>query len=266
VLLATPHSLHWKQVIRAAEAGKHVFCEKPFTLSVDTARQAMQACARHKVVLGVGHNRRYMPGVRHIKSLVDNGELGKVIHVEANYSGSIEGRYPPGHWRVQPDEIPAAGLTPMGLHMVDSLTWILGPIARLVGVTKHQVVSYAIHDTCAVMFELASGATGHFASNFACAMAAGLRIYGTKANVEARDNFAEVMLVPADPNATRTVTRYPFDDSLAQELSALADACAGIAPFPIPPAEAARNIAVLEAIKQSAATGNSWVSVPQAIH
>jgi predicted dehydrogenase len=263
VLLATPHSLHWQQIVRAAQAGKHVFCEKPFTLSVETAGAAMRACEQAGVVLGVGHNRRYMPGARAMKAMIDAGEIGRILHVEANYSGNIEGRYPPDHWRVRQDEVPAGATTPMGLHMVDTLTWMLGPIARLVAVTKHQALSYTLDDTCAVLFELQSGATGLFASHLACPSTSQLRIFGTQANLEARDNFAEVLVVPVDVSAPRTVHRYPLDDSLPQELGALADACAGKSAFPVRPIEALRNVAVLEAIQQSAKAKSAWVHVAQ---
>src|SRR5688572_3561210 len=64
VMLATPHSTHSGQIVQAAKAGKHVFCEKPFTLNVESGRTAMEACERAKVVLAVGHNRRYLPGAR----------------------------------------------------------------------------------------------------------------------------------------------------------------------------------------------------------
>ncbi len=263
VLLATPHSLHAGQIIAAAKARKHVFCEKPFTLTVASGAEAIAACERHKVVLGVGHNRRYMPGARLIKQRVDAGELGTILHVEANYSSNLEGRYPAGHWRRDPAEIPCAGLTPMGLHMVDTLTWVLGPIRRLVAIAKHRALSIPLDDTCASLFELQSGATGTLGTHLACGITANLRIYGSKANVDARDNFADVWIEPTDPAQPRMHHRFTVDDSLPREIEAFADACAGSAAFPVKPAEALRNIAVLEAMRTSAAEDNRWVDVAQ---
>ena len=263
VLLATPHSLHWTQIIEAANAGKHVFCEKPFTLDVETASRAMYACEDRGVVLAIGHNRRYLPGARLPKSLVDTGEAGTIVHVEANYSGSVEGRYPPGHWRVTQSELPAAGMTPMGLHMVDMIGWILGPIARLAAITRHRIISYPLDDTCAALFELTSGPTGQIASHLACALAASIRIYGTKANIEARNNFTEVRIDPANPAAASIQHRFSVDESLIFGLRALADACEGIAAFPVHPIEALRNVAVLQAIGESARARGQWVDVRQ---
>ncbi len=263
VMLATPHSLHCTQIIAAAEAGKHVFCEKPFTLSVETASKAIRACEKAKVVLAVGHNRRFLPGPRRMKAMIDAGELGTIIHVDAHYSGNIEGRYPKEHWRVQQSEIPAGSTTPMGLHVVDTLTWLLGPVARLVAITKHQALSYPLDDTCAALFELNSGVTGQYSAHLAVAMSSMLKVYGTKANLECRNAFSELTIEPTDATKPREFIRYTHDDSLQQEVAALADAAAGGAPYPIKPLEALRNIGVLEAILKSAASGNAWVSVAQ---
>ncbi|OFZ96721.1 MAG: hypothetical protein A3H35_07950 [Betaproteobacteria bacterium RIFCSPLOWO2_02_FULL_62_17] len=263
VMLATPHSLHWKQIIQAAEAGKHVFCEKPFTLSVETASKAMRACEKAKVVLAIGHNRRFLPGPRRMKAMIDAGELGTIIHVDAHYSGNIEGRYPKEHWRVQQSEIPAGSTTPMGLHVVDTLTWLLGPVARLAAITKHQALSYPLDDTCAALFELNSGVTGQYGAHLAVSMSSMLKIYGTRANIESRNAFSELTIEPADATKPREFLRYTHDDSLQQEVAALADAAAGGTPYPVKPVEALRNIAVLEAIMKSAASGNAWVQVAQ---
>jgi predicted dehydrogenase len=265
VMLATPHSLHWTQIIAAAEAGKHVFCEKPFTLSVETASKAIRACEKAKVVLAVGHNRRFLPGPRRMKAMIDAGELGTIIHVDAHYSGNIEGRYPKEHWRVQQSEIPAGSTTPMGLHVVDTLTWLLGPVARLVAITKHQALSYPLDDTCAALFELNSGVTGQYSAHLAVAMSSMLKVYGTKANLECRNAFSELTIEPTDATKPREFIRYTHDDSLQQEVAALADAAAGGTPYPIKPLEALRNIGVLEAIMKSAASGNAWVSVAQGL-
>jgi predicted dehydrogenase len=263
VLLATPHSLHWRQIIAAAQAGKHVFCEKPLTLDVETASRAWHACEDAGVVLAVGHNRRYLPGARLLKSLVESGMTGRVVHVEADYSGSVEGRYPPGHWRVTQSELPAAGMTPMGLHMVDMIGWLLGPIVRLTAMTRHQVISYPLDDTCAAMFELGSGASGQIASHLSCVPAASIRLYGTRANIEARGNFTEVRIDPADPKESSIQHRFTHDGSLEFGIRALADACEGKADFPVRPIEALRNIAVLEAIVRSVRDGGHWTDVRQ---
>jgi predicted dehydrogenase len=83
VVLATPHSLHVPQTIAAAQAGKHVFCEKPFALTGAEAREAVDAVQKAGVTLGLGYNRRWHPEMTKLRNMIDSGELGVILHVEA---------------------------------------------------------------------------------------------------------------------------------------------------------------------------------------
>ena len=74
VVLATPHTRHRAQVEAAAAAGKHVFCEKPFALTVEDAKAAIAACRKAGVALGVGHNRRLWPSMVKLKEVVSSAE------------------------------------------------------------------------------------------------------------------------------------------------------------------------------------------------
>jgi predicted dehydrogenase len=261
VVLATPHSLHWTQAIAAARAKKHVFVEKPFTLTVATGSEAIQACERNGVVLAVGHNRRFSQAARMMKSMIDGGECGQILHVEANYSGPGGFRLQPGQWRAKRDEAPGGGLTPMALHLVDTLTWLLGPMSRLAAISKRQAIAVEIDDTTSVQFELESGVTGHLGTLMATAMTSYLRIYGTNASIEARENFKELTIEPVDPSRPITRHRFNIDETVQDELRAFAAACAGGAPYPVRPAEALRNVAVVEAIKKSSESGSVWTPV-----
>lgn len=261
VLLATPHSTHWQQIITAAAAGKHVFVEKPMTLTVATGIQAVQACAAAKVTLGIGHNRRYSRVARMMKAMLDQGACGKVLHVEGNYSSPGGTRYVATQWRAQRDECPAGGIAPMGLHIIDTMTWLLGPVARLASLGKRQVLEVAIDDTSASLFELHSGVTGSLGCIFASPMTSYLRIYGTRANIEARDDFKELIIEPLDPKEPVTRHRFAVDDTLQAELRAFAAACAEQTPFPVRPEEALHNVAVMEAIAASADANGAWVAI-----
>src|SRR5262249_43062435 len=79
VVLATPHTKHRQQVEAAAAAGKHVFCEKPFALTVADAKAAIAACRKAGVALGVGHNRRLWPSMVKLKEVVSSAEFGTVM-------------------------------------------------------------------------------------------------------------------------------------------------------------------------------------------
>jgi predicted dehydrogenase len=259
VVLATPHSQHASQVIAAARAGKHVFVEKPLALDVASAQQAANACRESERVLAVGHNRRFTPGARKVRELV--ARCGKIIHVEAHYSGDLMMRLPAGHWRLRRAEMPAAGMAPMGLHMVDTVQWLLGPIARVAAIVKRQAEwtnGADVDDTCAALFELESGATGSLASHLAVPLTADLRLYGTQAKLEARGNFVTVIIFPSQ--GKEESWRFDADDSVARELAAFADACAGRGPYPVTVDEAIRNVAVMQAIQASSDADGAWIT------
>src|ERR1051325_4566399 len=76
VVLCTPHTLHTEQIIKAASAKKHVFCEKPLSLSRADVLRAVEAVSRNKVVLAVGHEKRFEPPIEEAMRLVKSGELG----------------------------------------------------------------------------------------------------------------------------------------------------------------------------------------------
>ena len=97
VVIANTNSLHAEYAIRAAQAGKHVFVEKPMALTARDARETVEACRRADVVLSVGFNWRFHPASIELKRLAGSEALGTILHVEGNYSGPSGYRRPPGH-------------------------------------------------------------------------------------------------------------------------------------------------------------------------
>ncbi|HVJ10568.1 MAG TPA: Gfo/Idh/MocA family oxidoreductase, partial [Burkholderiales bacterium] len=86
VVLCTPHTLHTEQIVAAASAKKHVFCEKPLSLSRADVLRAVKACNDNEVVLAVGHEKRFEPPVQELVRIAKAGELGTLLQVEANFS------------------------------------------------------------------------------------------------------------------------------------------------------------------------------------
>ena len=135
VLIATPHTTHADLVVEASEAGKHVFVDKPFTLTVAEAKRAIKAAEAAGIVLQVGHNRRRQPANRRIKDMIENGDLGMIHYAEANLSYP-KGLNPRTGWRGDPAESPAGGMTGLGVHMADNLNYLLGKPARVAAFSK----------------------------------------------------------------------------------------------------------------------------------
>ena len=82
VVLATPHSMHASQVIAAAKAGKHVFCEKPFALTKAHAEAAVAATTKAGVTLGLGYNRRFHPEMTKLRNQIRSGDLEARVPVQ----------------------------------------------------------------------------------------------------------------------------------------------------------------------------------------
>ena len=130
VVLATPHSLHVDQIVAAAAAGKPVWCEKPLALTLTQAERAVAACRKAGVVLALGNNKRCFPSMTALRRVVSEGSIGEVLHIEAHFCNEHSTRVVAGGWRDDPNESPGGGLTGAGLHLIDALVSLGGPIAR----------------------------------------------------------------------------------------------------------------------------------------
>src|SRR5258706_1632901 len=163
VVLATPHSLHREQAIAAAQAGKHVFCEKPLALHLADAQAMLAACRDAGVVLAVGHNRRFWPAMQALKRIVDSGDLGELLHVEGDNSNENSNRVT-GGWRTLEAECPGGGFTRAGLHALDAMIMLCGPVRRV----SAQLLKFREQipplDAMSALYEFASGTSGTLAT------------------------------------------------------------------------------------------------------
>ena len=252
VILTTPHSLHAEHIVRAAEAGKHVFVEKPLALTATSARRAVGACENANVVLAVGHNRRFSAAAQRLKAMWEAGAFGVVLHLEANFSAPGGLSYVTGQWRANRVESPAGAIAGLGVHMIDLLCWLAGPVERLTARATRRAVPVDIDDATSALLDFASGATGYLGSLFACPYTSFLNVYGTRANAFAAVDANVLEIVR--PGGEREACDIAPVDTLRAELEEFADACAdGGRTFRVRPAEAVHNVAVMEAIAVSAA-------------
>lgn len=252
VILTTPHSLHGEHVRMAAQAGKHVFVEKPFTLSSEDGRKAAEACRVAGVALAVGHNRRFSAGAEWLKGLVASGAFGTVLHVESNFSSPGALSYTPDRWRASRTESPGGGIAGLGIHMIDLMCAMFGPVERVNAQATRRAVSVDMDDTTSAILRFASGPTGYLGTFFACPYTTSVTIYGTNANASIDLDADRGWLMPAGGKAVESMS---FDriDTLRVELEEFADQCQGRAAFRVDPEEAIHNVEIMEAIVASAA-------------
>src|SRR3954468_24351559 len=130
-VLATPVSGHVQQIEAGAAAGKHVYCEKPFTFTKKEAEQALDALKKAKRVVGIGYNRRFHPDIIKRHDRIKAGELGTIEHIEASMTYPNALFLPPTAWRQNKAEAPLGGLAPMGVHAIDAMIYLTGAIEQV---------------------------------------------------------------------------------------------------------------------------------------
>jgi predicted dehydrogenase len=247
VVLATPHSLHCEQIIAVAKAGKAVFCEKPLTLTKAEAVRAIETCHEAGVVLGIGTDKRFFPSVRELVRLVKGGELGRILHLEAHFSNEVAGTF--SEWRYSLEESPAGGMTGTGIHMLDALVALAGPVQRVQALLLSHKPPPDPRDSLSALLEFASGVSGTLAMVRSTPAYFRLHAFG-------RDASAEVLgrtdLVLRHSGAAPQHLSFPPVDSVRVNLEAFADAVAGVSPYPIPTSEMLNTVAAFEAVAQAA--------------
>ncbi|WP_439548445.1 Gfo/Idh/MocA family protein [Falsiroseomonas sp.] len=254
VVLATPHGQHAEQVIAAARAGKHVFVEKPFTLDRASAAAAVAACREAGVVMALGHNRRFLPAIQLMKSMLAEGQLGTLLHVEGQFSGPGARAYVPGMWRADRAESPLGGMGGMGIHMIDAIINLAGRFKE-VTVRSHAQVSQTIDDTTAMLALLERGATVGFATLSLSPSFWRVALFGTE-GILALQGHEHLTWTPREGQGW--VKEFPKTDIEAAELAAFAQAVAGGPAYPLPVEDAIHGVAVFEAMIGAANSGSTY--------
>jgi len=268
VILATPHSLHSAQVVRAATAKKHVFCEKPLALKRADATESVRLCNQNGVVLGVGHERRFEPPMLDLARIAKSGTLGKLLQIEASFCQNKMMNLPADNWRQSSAEAPAGPLTGTGIHLLDLSVSFLGAPESALCRTRQLGSPLANGDTLAALISFKGGGVALINAILATPFAGRFTLYGSRGWAEVRDKSHPeqptgwTLTTCAFDGATKSVD-YPAASSVCANLEAFADAAEGRAAYPMPQTEMIATIATLEAVVTSSAT-DAIASVPPA--
>lgn len=186
VYVATPVHAHCQQTIQAAEAGKHVLCEKPMAMDVAECQRMIDACKASGVKLMIAYYRRTYPVVQRMRALLKQGIIGETMLVRIN----LTSYHPAGRdddWRVQPETGGGGVLYDVGSHRLDALNYLLGPIAQVSAITETLHADYSVEDSAVLILKLANGM--HGVANFQWNIGHDMddfEIYGTQGAMLAR--------------------------------------------------------------------------------
>jgi predicted dehydrogenase len=260
VVLCTPHSLHTDQIVAAANAGKHVFCEKPLSLSRAEVLRAIEAVKAKGVQLAVGHEKRFEPPLQELARLVQAGSLGTLLQIEANFSQDKFLSMPADNWRLSAKEAPAGPLTATGIHLVDLSVRFMGPAESVYASVKQLGSQLANGDTLAILANFRSGGHALISAVLATPYDGRFAVYGSKGWAEVRDKSH-----PESPQgwtlttALRGEPKRSFDyapaPAVLANLEAFADAIEGRATYPVPHEQMIGTVSALEAIVKSTRSG-----------
>jgi predicted dehydrogenase len=268
VVLATPVSGHLKQIEAAAAAGKHVYCEKPFTFSGQEAEAAIAAVRKANRTVGVGYNRRFHPEMVKLHDRIKSGDLGTIQHIEASMTYPNALFLPPTVWRSNKTEAPLGGLAPMGVHAIDLMIYLCGEIEQAYCQSFARTVQNGTDDTTSMLFRMKAGMSGYLGTMTATGAGFSFQVFGSKGWVRI-EGVTHVAGAPSEERRMRQFGACKFQpvkgpaetweaerlDIVRATFEAFARAAQGGPPFPIPPDQIIHGAAVTETVIRSASSG-----------
>jgi predicted dehydrogenase len=239
VYVATPVCLHAEQTIAAAEAGKHVLCEKPMAMNVAECDRMVAACRESGVRLGIAYYRHFYPVVIRIRKLLASGAIGRPVFAQMIASEPFDpAPGDPRHWLVQPSQSGGGPMADFGCHRIEVLLHLLGPTAGVRSVVTNAALDRAVEDTAATLLQFESGACALVAvTNAAADRRDTLEILGSRGSIRAASlNAGEFTLrigeeerVEMHPSAANVHVPLveEFVDAVLNDRDSVVDGCAG---------------------------------------
>lgn len=169
--ICTPNNLHHDMILKAAAAGKHIYCDKPLTVSSAEAEAVVRAVRERSLINQVAFNLRFLPAVMRAKQLIEAGRIGRILSFRAVYlhSGSVDPARPIG-WKLDKAASGGGVLVDMGSHILDLIRYLAGDYRRLAARSRilyaqrpdqsGQPVPIANEDSICLIAEMADGSVG----------------------------------------------------------------------------------------------------------
>lgn len=160
VYLATPVRLHAEQAVAAAEAGKHVLCEKPMAMDVAECERMIAAARSHGVRLGVAYYRHHYPLVARLRALLESGEIGRPVLAQVEVFEPFDASVgQPRSWLLDRKQAGGGPMMDFGCHRIELLLDLLGPLKVVRGFpTNVRFHDRDVEDTCVARMGFRSGA------------------------------------------------------------------------------------------------------------
>ncbi len=183
IINTTPNNVHMETTCAAAAARKHVFLDKPIANTVADARALTAACRAAGVVLALGYQRRKESHFRWVRKQIDDGVFGRLVNAEANISRDRLGQFDLNSWRYTAAGMPGGVMLQIGIHYVDVLEFLIGPVKAVSGRFAQLVLPGDNPDVASLVLEHANGALSTLNASYASASEYYLmNVYGKEAS------------------------------------------------------------------------------------
>ncbi len=268
VLVINPNYLHVEYGLPAAEAGKSILVEKPMTNTVAEARQLIKAFKEKGVLLAVKHLHRFGPVSRKIRDMVKGGELGQVLSVEMYTSHSTSKSFAPDRWKRDPGRCPAAPMTQLGVHLIDTcMSWLGDPV----WVESHHrnVLGLSDNVDCTVTTIGYGDVTASLHAHYVVPGYTRMAVYGTEgvllndSAILSEDGGLRFKKEGAKSFEKIAVPESAGDAALVEVLDAYGESLLTGAPFETDGDESVKVVAVSEAAIKSSAEGGRKVEIAE---
>jgi predicted dehydrogenase len=202
IVIATPSSSHARMVRKALERDLHVFCEKPFTLSVSDAEDLEMLGRSRGLVTQVGYHNRFVGAFREVKAVLDQGAIGDVTHILGEAYGPVVLKPKGGTWRSRRAE-GGGCLYDYAAHVIDLVTWYVGEPSGVGGTALNRVFSREIDDEVFSTLYFPGGGTGQLSVSWSDEsyrkMTTRMTIWGTAGRIYADRQECQVYLRDTAP-------------------------------------------------------------------
>ena len=240
VILTVPNEQHLPMAEQVAKSGKHVYTEKPIANTLEDGLRIAALEQKYGVSVTVGHSARLMAGIRIIKEKIDQGELGRVAFMEANFSNERALELTPKTWRWYKDKAPGGPLSQLAIHQFDVLHYLGGEIAEVSSMaSKLSPVGAEVDYQSMTLLKFADGKVGYVGSCWTSPGIFAVRVFGSKGLMHYEIDFGtwdtpdklhttSTLYIQRGKNgyAKREEIKLPPSDMFCAELDMFAESCA----------------------------------------
>jgi predicted dehydrogenase len=262
VYIATNNGSHAHYAVQAANAGKHVLCEKPMANSVEECRQMLEACRASGVRLMIGYRKYFEPASLELKKLIRSGRLGRLKYIHSAFGIVIRARGQVGGWHLDAKLAGGGSLPDVGVYCVNTIRWLVGtePLeASAYQWTTDPETFSQVDENIAFRLNFPHGLVAQATSSFGAAQSSFLQVHGEKgwAALNPAYPWDEERCLFGKTGGRWFEKKFKIIDELALELDAFADSIRRQREPEPNGVEGMRDVAVMEAIYQSAREGRT---------